>query len=134
MRQLGDESPTVLELPSRMPYDEVEALAAELEQRPDAVGRADLWVTADAEPTGSLVRHGALALQGGHGPGNYGANLPPAWDITTGSPSVVTAVLDTGKLDHADLAGRFLPGYDMISDSQIANDGGGRGRRPQRPG
>ncbi|MCB1002775.1 MAG: S8 family serine peptidase, partial [Acidimicrobiales bacterium] len=30
--------------------------------------------------------------------------------------------------------GRFLPGYDMISDSQIANDGGGRDADPSDPG
>ncbi|MCB1261151.1 MAG: S8 family serine peptidase [Acidimicrobiales bacterium] len=134
VRQLGDGS-TVLELPSRMPYDEVEALAAELEQRPDVLwAEPDLWVTADAEPTDPLYATEHWHYKEVTAPGNYGANLPPAWDITTGSPSVVTAVLDTGKLDHADLAGRFLPGYDMISDSQIANDGGGRDADPNDPG
>ncbi|MFJ1255768.1 S8 family peptidase [Cupriavidus sp. CuC1] len=55
-----------------------------------------------------------------------GVNLPPAWDRTRGSSSLVIAVLDTGSLPHPDLAGRLVPGYDFITDPSIANDGGGR--------
>lgn len=66
--------------------------------------------------------------------GVYGANLPGAWDITTGATSVVVAVIDTGILNHADLAGRTVPGYDFIGDSLIANDGNGRDSNPSDPG
>jgi len=52
-----------------------------------------------------------------------GVNLPPAWDITRGSASIVIGVIDTGILPHPDLAGRYLAGYDMISDALVANDG-----------
>lgn len=55
-----------------------------------------------------------------------GINLPSAWDQTTGSSSVVVAVLDTGIVNHPELAGRVLPGADLISDPTFANDGGGR--------
>src|SRR5205814_6814014 len=48
-----------------------------------------------------------------------------AWDITTGGPNVVVAVVDTGYRPHAGLAGRFLQGYDFISDPATANDGDG---------
>ncbi|RBP53073.1 S8 family peptidase [Arenicella xantha] len=54
-----------------------------------------------------------------------GLNLPDAWDTSTGS-GVVVAVLDTGYTAHADLLPNLLPGYDMISDAGIANDGNGR--------
>ncbi len=52
-----------------------------------------------------------------------GVNLPPAWDLTTGSASVFIAVMDTGILPHPDLAGRVTTGYDMIDDNLVANDG-----------
>jgi serine protease len=71
-------------------------------------------------------------------------NAETAWDTTTGSNTVVVAVLDTGiRFDHPDLlgagVGNLLAGYDMISgDSAIAlataNDGGGRDADPSDPG
>ena len=71
----------------------------------------------------------------GQSPG--GINLPKAWDTSTGSNSVVVAVVDTGILpSHPDIQGspNLAPGYDMISDSIIANDGGGRDSDPTDPG
>lgn len=39
-------------------------------------------------------------------------NTPLAWDISTGNPSVVVAIVDGGiQLDHPDLAGVLVPGY-----------------------
>lgn len=65
---------------------------------------------------------------------NYGINAPAAWDVTTGLASVVVAVVDTGITNHADLAGRVLPGYDMVSDVFMANDGTGRDGDASDPG
>ncbi|MEE4110936.1 MAG: S8 family serine peptidase [Halieaceae bacterium] len=53
-------------------------------------------------------------------------NLPGAWDTTTGDPSVIIAVVDTGVLGgHPDLAGQLVDGYDFISDPREAADGDG---------
>ncbi|NCD21875.1 MAG: hypothetical protein EOL90_02905 [Spartobacteria bacterium] len=48
--------------------------------------------------------------------GTLGADIraPEAWDVTTGDPNVIVAVMDTGvKLDHADLAANLVPGWDF---------------------
>lgn len=66
--------------------------------------------------------------------GNYGVNLPAAWDITTGSANVVIAVIDSGIRNHAELSGRIVQGYDFISDPLTANDGNGRDSDPSDPG
>jgi serine protease len=65
---------------------------------------------------------------------NYGSNLPAAWDITTGTPSTVVAVIDTGVRPHADLAGNLLSGYDFIANTAVANDGNGRDSDASDPG
>ncbi len=67
------------------------------------------------------------------------ANLPGAWDISTGSAGLTVAVIDSGILPHADLAGRTLPGYDFISEDApgvflSANDGNGRDADPSDAG
>lgn len=62
-----------------------------------------------------------------------GLNLPTAWDTATGS-GVVVAVLDTGYRPHADLDANILPGYDMISNLSVANDGDGRDSDARDPG
>ncbi len=56
-----------------------------------------------------------------------GIDVPAAWDISTGASGVVVAVLDTGIVAHADLAGRVLPGYNFISDPFMAGNSFGRG-------
>jgi serine protease len=58
-----------------------------------------------------------------------------AWtEVTTGADAGVVAVLDSGITNHPELAGRSLPGYDMVSDVAFSNDGGGRDADPSDPG
>jgi len=59
------------------------------------------------------------------------ARLSTAWDITTGNPNIVVAVVDTGLvLTHPDITARIAQGVDMISDPGIAGDGNGRDTDP----
>ncbi len=61
--------------------------------------------------------------------------LPEAWEITTGDPTVTVAVIDTGVvMNHPDLQGQLVGGYDFISDLQMARDGDGIDPNADDPG
>jgi serine protease len=66
-------------------------------------------------------------------------NAAAAWALTTGSTGLVIADLDTGvRFDHPDLRGasanRLLPGYNMIANVAVSNDGDGRDSDASDPG
>ena len=50
-----------------------------------------------------------------------------AWDITTGDPSIVIAILDTGVNEHSELQGRLLDGYDYVYQDDNPSDIQGHG-------
>jgi len=61
--------------------------------------------------------------------------LPEAWDITTGDPNVIVAVIDSGILaNHPDFQGKLVQGYDMISNATNAGDGNGVDSNPEDQG
>lgn len=48
---------------------------------------------------------------------------PSAWELTRGSPDVVVAVIEKGiDVEHPDLSGQFLPGWDLWDDDNSVND------------
>ncbi|MDP3737241.1 MAG: S8 family peptidase [Hyphomonadaceae bacterium] len=73
----------------------------------------------------------------GQSPG--GASFANFWTKTKdlGSKSVTVAVVDTGlQMNHPDIKGsaNLAPGYDMVSDPMMGNDGDGRDNDPNDPG
>jgi serine protease len=124
---------TVLKLPGRLNPEEVRAILdrlAALEQielaEPDLIMQPMVDPN-DTEYTKQWHYSAPVA-------GSYGANLPAAWTITTGSSTQVVAVIDTGITNHTEFAGRTVPGYDFIANSGVANDGNGRDADPSDPG
>lgn len=94
----------------------------------DSASIASLMLGGTAPTAGA----GQAWLQSVQGASNAGvANFPAAWDfIDTWSQThtlspVVVAVLDTGWLDHPDMVGRWLPGYDFVYNALSAGDGDG---------
>jgi len=68
-----------------------------------------------------------------------GAGFVDFWNRTgiTGSTDVTVAVVDTGLvLSHPDIANspNIAPGWDMVSDPEMGNDGDGRDNNPNDPG
>ncbi len=131
----------VLQLPTSLPFAEVAEISANLSAEPGVIyAEPDAIRQIDDSPAEVLdlvpndTRYGDQ-WHYGYTPGTAeGINLPPAWQLTTGSSTTVVAVIDTGILDHADLAGKIVPGYDFISVSAFANDGDGRDDDPSDPG
>jgi serine protease len=117
-----------------LPVDQAQSLASFLETDPSIE-----YVEPDLLMQPVLLPNDPMLASQWHylgPPGEMGGvNLPPAWNITTGSASIVAAVIDTGSLPgHPDLAGRFAGGYDFIGDALVANDGNGRDADPSDPG
>jgi serine protease len=125
----------VFKLPKLMPKKDVEAATGKLSRLPSVLyAEPDTVLHAHATPNDPFY---TTYLQQWH---YYeaigGVNLPTAWNVTTGSPGVVIAVLDTGLVQHADMTGRTVPGYDFVitGNNVNSNDGNGRDSDPSDPG
>lgn len=62
------------------------------------------------------------------GTGDADTDTPEAWDLTTGSASLILAILDTGiDAGHPEFAGRVLQGYDFVNNDPYPTDDHGHG-------
>jgi serine protease len=131
-REFGDEG-HVMKLQGFVPLARAQAIAARLAADPDVeYAEADQMMRPTMMPTDAEYPN-----QWGYfepSSGSMGANLPGAWDATMGSTGVYVAVIDTGIRPHAELAGRYVGGYDFIGTLSVANDGDGRDSDPSDPG
>ncbi len=111
----------VFRLSRRMLPAEAEAAAAKIALEPDIeYAEPDRIMQHTLTPNDSLYAANQWDLFEAIG----GINAPAGWDTTTGTAGGIAADIDTGLLDHPDLAGRFVSsGYDFIYDNIVANDG-----------
>ena len=131
----------VLRLPAGLPLARVQAIVARLMASPDVqyavpdrhVSLAGFPAVLPARPAMLSPNDTDYASQWNLS-GSWGINAPAAWDVTTGSSSVVVAVLDTGFTSHAELSGRSVTGYDFVTNPLYANDGDGRDADASDPG
>jgi serine protease len=121
----------VLRLPQKLPVEQVEQIAKRLTNLPEVeYAEPDRIVRHTLTPNDPLY-----AQQWHYYESAGGINAPAAWDITTGSNTIVVAIIDTGITDHPDLIGRSVPGlgYDFVA-ADLSNDGDGRDNNPRDPG
>jgi thermitase len=53
---------------------------------------------------------------------------PQAWEVTTGSSDLTIAIVDSGiDLDHPDLSGKIILGYDYVNGDWVPDDDYGHG-------
>ena len=140
----------VLDFGRLLSAEETERVAVRLRARPEVE-----WVAANALEQRLQVSNDPLAPEqwwlkavagvNGNAQVDRMRGVPgffPAWQsglagtgaAASAGVSAVVAVLDTGITAHPDLVGRVLPGYDFVSDPQLANDGNGRDADATDPG
>ena len=133
VRKLADGS-VVVKLPKRASLDDVNAISARLDTRSDvALAEADEMLQPLATAPNDTFWSSQWDMRAPVA-GSYGIDLLGAWDVSKGDVGVRVGVIDTGYLQHADLNGRFVPGYDFIGDTFVSNDKDGRDADASDPG
>jgi serine protease len=116
----------VLVLDHPVPLSEARAIAARLMQDSSVeLVEPDRFIKPQLVPNDPFYASQQWYIQPAASGNSGGANLPDAWEFSTGSNAIVVAVLDTGYYQHSDLA-TILPGYNFISNAAAANNGIGR--------
>ena len=115
----------VLKLGRPMTHREYDALLARLEANPDVdmvSGNYRAGTNAFVIPNDThFTKQWSL-----YGPqdGYYGIDAIRAWTISTGSPTTIVSVVDTGIRPHVDLADKIVGGYDFIAREDNGLDPG----------
>jgi serine protease len=128
----------LLQLPQAVAALDAELLAAALRTDPDveyAEPDRPVYPTVVTPASGSTEPYYPQQWSLNAAPG--GMYLPDVWAAGVGTgttPGVIVAVVDSGYRPHVEFATRILPGYDFISNTFTANDGGGRDADPADPG
>lgn len=74
--------------------------------------------------TGQAVRYGGGLV----GTADCDTDTDAAWDLQTGSSTLILAIIDTGvDLGHPEFAGRLVAGYDYINNDSNPTDDNGHG-------
>jgi len=129
---------TSTELAQRLAHEPDVEYAVPDERRRPLTAPNDPLYAAGVPGNGPAV--GQWYLRAPSGDVTSSIDIESAWNVTLGNPIVVVADLDTGvRFDHPDLlavavGGKLLPGYDMISNFFVANDGDGRDADASDPG
>lgn len=138
-----DASTAVIDLGEFIPIDQAQKIADDIAQRPGiAWAEPNVWVepTQPVSPSAPVFPNDPLFPQQWYlwdaqaRDGGFSVRAPQLWSTTTGSAATVVAVIDTGVVDHPDLTGNVIPGYDFVSNVPRANDGDGWDPNPADPG
>jgi subtilisin family serine protease len=82
---------------------------------------ASQWAHANS---GQAIRYRGGAI----GTPDCDTDTPEAWDIETGSSSLILAIIDTGvDTGHPEFAGRVVAGYDYVNEDATPSDDNGHG-------
>ena len=74
------------------------------------------------------MRNTGQTIGGVAGTPGVDVNIVPAWEYTTGDPSAILAVLDSGiPLDASEFSGRVMQGYDYANNDDDPTDDNGHG-------
>jgi len=121
-RRIGLDRYYRLETP---PGTDTPGLVAQLSRLPAQVERAELdgiggvAGTIPDDPDFGLqwgLLNGGQTVGGVAGLTGADINVSPAWDIVTGDPDLVLAVLDAGMDAHVEIADRMIPGRNVAAD------------------
>ncbi|MFF5636420.1 S8 family peptidase [Streptomyces sp. NPDC012825] len=126
-RRLGTGA-ALVELPEADKVQDAQKVAAAFLADPDVA-----YVVPDRRVYATAVDPAEYGYQWDLYETTAGMNVPAAWKQATGK-GVTVAVIDTGITRHTELSAKLLPGYDFISHTWTANDGGGRDNDPSDAG